>query len=250
VRLTQIVANLLHNAAKFTSPGGTIDLAVRREAQAIVISVTDNGIGIAPEGAATIFDLFAQVGHAPDRVQDGLGIGLSLVRTLTELHGGRITVHSPGLGHGSTFEVTLPLELGDADDAGLAAPPQAATASARIVVVDDNADSADTLAELLRMGGHDVRVAYSGALGIGVARQFLPHYVFLDIGLPDLSGYEVATALRALPALQEVVLIALTGYGRAEDKKLALEAGFNEHLVKPVDFAKVASLNLPLHRVL
>jgi CheY-like chemotaxis protein len=245
--LSQIVANLLHNAAKFTAPCGIIKLTVSQQPGHIVISVTDNGIGIAKENQANVFDLFTQVGHTADRVQDGLGIGLSLVNTLVELHGGSIVVHSEGLGHGSTFDVTIPIDISEKISIPAAAE-QDATASARIMVVDDNADSADTLAELLKISGHDVRVAYNGALGIDLARQFVPQYIFLDIGLPDMSGYEVAGVLKNLPELRAAVLIALTGYGRPEDEKRALDAGFHEHLVKPIDFAKVASLNLSAHR--
>ena len=243
VRLSQIVANLLLNAAKFTAPGGRIAISAAREGDNVRIRLSDNGIGIAAASIDSIFGLFAQSGHSPDRVQDGLGIGLSLVRTLVELHGGQVSVSSPGVGLGSTFEVHLPL---DANVPLPAAAPAPATAgsSQRILVVDDNSDAADTLAELLEMYGHTVRTAYTGAQAAERTLEFKPDIVFLDIGLPDMNGYEVAVKLRQLPIPQQFLLVALTGYGQAHDRQAALAAGFNEHFAKPVDFGKLASLGL------
>jgi two-component system, sensor histidine kinase len=239
VRLTQVVGNLLNNAAKFTAPGGRIALAACLEGTDAVIRVTDNGIGIAPEQVEHIFDLFAQAGHSPDRVQDGLGIGLSLVRTLVNLHGGSVGVHSEGTGRGSTFEVRLPTLAatppadGTDCDAGDAPGRQADTY--RILVVDDNVDSAEIVSALLQFAGHDVHVAHDGAGAIEAALRLKPDVAFLDIGLPDMSGVEVAAALRGYPELGKTVLIALTGYGQDKDRMGAMAAGFNHHLTKPVN---------------
>ncbi|MDO8047680.1 response regulator [Janthinobacterium sp. SUN211] len=243
VRLSQIVANLLLNAAKFTAPGGRIAITAEREGDNVRIRLSDNGIGIAAASIDSIFGLFEQSGHSPDRVQDGLGIGLSLVRNLVTLHGGQVSVRSPGVGLGSTFEVLLPL---DANVPVAAAPaPQTATGgSQRILVVDDNRDAADTLAELLEMYGHTVHTAYTGAQATERTLEFKPDIVFLDIGLPDMSGYDVAVKLRQLPIPQQFLLVALTGYGQEHDRQAALQAGFNEHFAKPVDFGKLAMLGL------
>ena len=243
MRLSQIVANLLLNAAKFTAPGGRIAISAVREDDNVRIRLSDNGIGIAAASIDSIFGLFEQSGHSPDRVQDGLGIGLSLVRKLVTLHGGQVSVHSPGVGLGSTFEVILPL---DANVPLPVAPaPQAASgASQRILVVDDNCDAADTLAELLEMYGHTVRTAYTGMQATERTLEFKPDIIFLDIGLPDMSGYEVAVQLRQLPIPQQFLLVALTGYGQEHDRQAALASGFNEHFAKPVDFGKLAMLGL------
>ena len=245
VRLSQIVANLLLNAAKFTAPGGRIAISAAREGDNVRIRLCDNGIGIAAASIDSIFGLFAQSGHSPDRVQDGLGIGLSLVRTLVELHGGQVSVSSPGVGLGSTFEVSLPLDANVPLSAAAPAPPASpAGSSQRILVVDDNCDAADTLAELLEMYGHTVRTAYTGAQAAERTLEFKPDIVFLDIGLPDMNGYEVAVKLRQLPIPQQFLLVALTGYGQEHDRQAALAAGFNEHFAKPVDFGKLAMLGL------
>lgn len=243
VRLSQIVANLLLNAAKFTAPGGRIAISAAREGDNVAIRLSDNGIGIAAASIDSIFGLFAQSGHSPDRVQDGLGIGLSLVRNLVELHGGQVSVHSPGVGLGSTFEVHLPLDTNVPLPVAAPAPPDAGS-NQRILVVDDNCDAADTLAELLEMYGHTVRTAYTGAQATERTLEFKPDIVFLDIGLPDMNGYEVAVALRRLPIPQQFLLVALTGYGQEHDRQAAMQAGFNEHFAKPVDFGKLAMLGL------
>lgn len=243
VRLAQIVGNLLHNAFKFTPPGGVVKLAAEVAGREIVIRVSDNGIGIAAGKLDVIFDLFAQDGFTPDRVQDGLGIGLSLVRTLVTLHHGTVNASSAGVDQGSVFEVRLPIDaIGSGADGVPAAGEEAA--AARILVVDDNVDAADMLAELLGIGGHDVKVAYNGQQALERAAQFKPMYVFLDIGLPDMSGYQVAARMRELPGMDDAVLVALTGYGQARDREQAMEAGFDDHIVKPIDFAKVTSLDL------
>ncbi len=244
VRLAQIVGNLLHNAVKFTPPNGVVKLAAHLEGPHVVLRVSDNGIGISAGKLESIFDMFAQDGFATDRVQDGLGIGLSLVRALVHLHGGTVHAFSAGEGQGSTFEVRIPAdEVGRVD-----APPHveasAAVAQSKILVIDDNADAADMLAELLSIDGHEVRVAYNGRQGLDLAAQFVPGFVFLDIGLPDMTGYQVAKAMRTLPGMEQGFLIALTGYGQERDRELAMAAGFNEHIVKPIDFAKIGALKL------
>ena len=246
VRLAQIVGNLLHNAVKFTAPGGSIGLAALVDDSHVVIRVSDSGIGIDPSKFQHIFDMFAQDGFAADRVQDGLGIGLALVRKLVALHGGSVSASSDGVGKGSTFEVRLPVDRSGqlttpAPALEGSAPP---AAPSRILVVDDNVDAADLLAELLGMDGHDTAVAYNGAAALAKATEFQPAFIFLDIGLPDMTGYQVALKMREIAGLEKVVLIALTGYGQQRDRELARDAGFNEHVVKPLDMAKLASLKL------
>ncbi len=244
VRLAQVVGNLLHNAAKFTPAGGAIALVAELVDQDVLIRVSDNGIGIEAGKLDYIFDMFAQDGFVLDRVQDGLGIGLSLVRTLVTMHGGSVTAHSGGVGEGSTFEVRLPVISHAAPAAPEAPAAPAQRLAARILVVDDNQDAADSLAELLGYSGHTMRVAYSGTQALEAAEQFRPQFVFLDIGLPDMSGYEVARRMRLLPAMDVATLIALTGYGQQRDRDLARDAGFDDHMVKPVDLDKIAALNL------
>lgn len=250
VRLSQILANLLLNAAKFTSPGGDISLSVTVHEQSVYIRVSDNGIGIEPESVNIIFDLFSQNGHLHGQVQDGLGIGLSLVKTLVELHGGSVKATSEGLGLGSTFEIVLPLIASTAassvclDTATNKQKVSSVLPIKKILIVDDNADAADMLAELLTLTGHNVQTAYTGMQALDVTAQFGPEIIFLDIGLPDLSGYEVATRLRALPNAQAFTLIALTGYGQDHDRQNALASGFDDHFAKPVDFEKLSALGL------
>ena len=247
VRLSQIIGNLLHNAVKFTAPGGAIGLHAQVDGLQVVIRVSDSGIGIDPSKFQHIFDMFAQDGHASDRVQDGLGIGLALVRKLVVLHGGTVSATSAGIGKGSTFEVRLPIDFSQAP-AAPAVVDAAPGGPARILVVDDNADAADMLAELLRFDGHQTAVAYSGSAALAKAREFQPGVVFLDIGLPDMSGYQVAAQMRQVPGLENAMLIALTGYGQERDRALALNAGFDEHIVKPIDLDKVASMKLRSRR--
>jgi CheY-like chemotaxis protein len=235
VRLAQVIGNLLNNAAKFTPPGGRITLSASCADSHAVIRVQDNGIGIAPEHVSSIFNLFSQAGHAPDRVQDGLGIGLSLVRTLVHLHGGSVSAQSGGTGMGSTFEVTLPATKTSAPACEPAeTEPPSAPDPYRILVVDDSVDAAEIVGQLLEHAGHVVHIAHDGASAIAAALQVQPHLVFLDIGLPDMSGGEVAARMRELPALQNIALVALTGYGQHKDRESAMAAGFNHHLTKPV----------------
>ena len=243
VRLAQIVGNLLHNAAKFTPVGGQVSLTALMDGDTLVLRVTDNGIGIAPGSVSQIFELFAQAQHVPDRVQDGLGIGLSLVRKLVELHGGTVTVSSEGVGQGSSFEVRLPvMQASMPAPAAQEAPVVCASNGYRIMVVDDSTDSATMLSELLEINGHTVMTGNTGQEAIACAADFHPDIVFLDIGLPDMTGYEVAARLRRLPGMDRAKLVALTGYGQEKDKQDAKAAGFDHHLVKPINFDALMAL--------
>jgi len=237
VRLAQIVANLLNNAAKFTPPGGQLTVGAAAEDGYAVICVSDNGIGIGAADLESIFDMFAQAGHAPDRVQDGLGIGLSLVKTLVDLHGGSVSASSAGLNQGSRFELRVPTiatPADAADDAAGTTPDAPAPRARRILVVDDNADSADMLSALLGYSGHEVHTANDGASAIAAALRLVPDLIFLDIGLPDMSGIDAASIMRQSPSLQQVAIVALTGYGQDKDRASAIAHGFNRHLTKPV----------------
>ncbi|MGZ3182120.1 MAG: response regulator [Telluria sp.] len=239
VRLAQSIGNLLNNAAKFTSPGGKIAIRAEADGTDAVISVSDNGIGVDPQQADKIFTLFAQGKHRAERVQDGLGIGLSLVRTLVELHGGSVAVSSDGNNLGSTFTIRLPLADGVTDSASPAAEGtggHAAGPRRRILVVDDNQDSAEMLASLLEFAGHQVVTAHDGTSAIARARTHAPQLAFLDIGLPDMTGYALAGELRKLPGMGEAALVALTGYGQQKDREDAIAGGFNHHLTKPVSY--------------
>lgn len=239
-RLAQIVVNLVNNAAKYTDRGGRIWLTVDREGQEAVIRVRDTGTGIAAEMLPYIFDLFTQAEWPVDRSQGGLGIGLALVRRLVDLHGGTITASSPGLGQGSEFVVRLPA-LPDTVVQNQQRPrpegrPSVSTpVPRRILVVDDNVDAAESLALLLQRQGHVVEVAHDGAAALNTAHSFRPDVVFLDIGLPRLDGYQVAQRLREQSWGSRVLLVALTGYGKDEDRQRSTAAGFNAHLVKPVE---------------
>ncbi|MDQ6629177.1 MAG: response regulator [Pseudomonadota bacterium] len=246
IRIAQVVANLLHNAAKFTPLGGTILIRATVLADSASISVVDNGIGIAGDSLGSIFELFAQAGHAADRVQDGLGIGLSLVRSLVELHGGTVVPVSAGLGLGSTFEVRLPLQSKVPAIASRASlPGEDKVTRRRVLVVDDDKDSARALGALLEFEGHEVEVCFNGADAIAGARRFRPETVFLDIGLPDMSGCEAAVRITELADAPDCTLIALTGYGQAQDADRIRAAGFHRHVVKPMDLSLLKELMQP-----
>jgi signal transduction histidine kinase/ActR/RegA family two-component response regulator len=245
VRLEQVFANLLSNAAKYTDRGGSVAVSARREGGQVVVSVRDSGIGIAPEVLPTVFELFVQGERVLDRSRGGLGIGLTLARSLVELHGGSISAHSAGPGTGSEFVVRLPaVELAGAArgvGGGLAGRRRGG-ASLRILVVDDNEDAADLLAEALRLFGHGVAVAYDGPRALALAPGFGPDVALLDIGLPDMDGFALAAKLReALPG-RPPRLVAVTGYGQERDRARSRAAGFELHLVKPVDLDTIASL--------
>jgi CheY-like chemotaxis protein len=240
-RVVQVMSNLLNNAAKYTPAGGRIALEAWREEGQAVVAVSDTGVGIPAESLGSVFEMFTQVRGDLDRAQGGLGIGLSLVRRLVELHGGRVSAASAGRGHGSSFTVRLPLRSEARQGADGTAPalpvpaagPEAADAL-RVLVVDDNLDAADSLVALLGLMGHTTQVAHDGHDAYRQAREFVPDLVFLDIGLPGMDGHEVARAIRATPGLEQVVLVALTGWGAQGDLSRSQEAGFDQHLTKPV----------------
>ncbi len=235
-RLVQILANLLNNAAKYTQEGGRLRLAARVRGNEVVVDVVDNGIGMAPELAARAFDLFAQAERTSDRASGGLGLGLALVRSLVELHGGTVSCASAGPGQGSRFTVTLPLL---AAGAAPAAPRDEAQAAQErglsIMVVDDNVDAAETLGLLLEASGHRVSIEHDPLHALERSRTEAPQVCLLDIGLPGMDGYELARQLRAQPSTAHAFLVAITGYGQDSDRRLAAEAGFDRHLVKPID---------------
>jgi PAS domain S-box-containing protein len=243
-RLEQVVVNLLNNAAKYTDEGGRIWLKLRVDGPELILSVRDTGIGIDLEQFPDIFDLFTQASRSLDRSQGGLGIGLALVQRLVEMHQGTVEVLSEGLGRGSEFNVRLPMPIAEQPEPApmLENPTENAVVAGRILVVDDNVDSAEILAKLLRRSGYEVWTAYTGPAALTAAAEHVPDVVFLDIGLPGINGYEVARRLRQDARLRNVRLIAMTGYGQDSDRKLASEAGFDKHLVKPVNFQEVEVL--------
>ncbi len=242
-RLIQVVSNILNNAAKYTAPGGAILLSVRLDAGCVRIGVRDNGQGIDPPILPYIFDLFIQAERTPDRSQGGLGLGLALVKSLAVLHGGRVEAHSEGLGRGSEFVVYLPC-LAEAPAANVPGASAAShgTRGLKVLVVDDNIDAAQMLATLLEMNGYEVDIAYDGRSALASAVQAPPDVALLDIGLPDLDGHELARRLRAMPETTQAVLVALTGYGQVEDQRRAYKAGFDHHMAKPADLAKLLEL--------
>ena len=236
-RIVQVICNLISNAAKYTPPGGRITVSARRQDGALEFSVRDTGIGIPQDMLQKVFDMFTQVTQSVERSQGGLGIGLTLVKRLVELHGGTVEARSAGPGRGSEFVVRLPEHPEAAMPMRVAALPQAATPAAgrRILVADDNRDAADSLAFMLRLAGHEVRIAYDGQQAIDMAEAFRPALALIDIGMPRLNGYETARRLRAKPYGETMLLIALTGWGQADDRNRSLAAGFDHHIVKPVD---------------
>jgi len=268
-RLVQVLGNLLNNAMKYTQNGGRIWLTAElaemgqtflsagkqeslpcRQARELVLRVRDIGIGMAPDLLPRIFDLFTQGERGLDRSQGGLGIGLTLVRSLVEMHGGCVAGHSDGPGRGSEFIVRLPV-LPQAPPAGPDSPgspvrraPEQSCASAgrRVLVVDDSISTAQSMSALLQLEGHDARVAYDGQKALETAAAFRPEVVLLDIGMPGMNGYQVAKQLRQMPGLEQALLVAITGYGQEEDSRRSREAGFQHHLVKPVGLRAVEEL--------
>jgi CheY-like chemotaxis protein len=242
-----VVGNLLTNAAKYTEPGGRIGLTVEQTGTEAVVCVRDTGIGIAPDMLPKLFGLFVQVETTADRSQGGLGIGLTLVKRLVEMHGGSVAAHSAGLGRGSEFVVRLPLadpaEGRAANENGnhIGTGPAPPRGTRRVLVVDDHADAADSLAMLLRMEGHQVRVARNGPDALDAVRAEPPEVILLDLGMPGMDGYEVARRLRQRDG-RGLLIVALTGWGQEEDRRRTREAGFDHHLVKPADPAELRLL--------
>jgi PAS domain S-box-containing protein len=235
-RLAQVFWNLLNNSAKYTDPGGRIELSAECQADEVVVTVRDSGIGIPPEAIPKLFVIFSQVDHSLERSQGGLGIGLALVKGLVEMHRGDVEAHSAGVGRGSEFVVRLPLAPGDSRVENVpTSEGRAALLRRRILIVDDNRDAASSLAMLLSLLGQDTRTAHDGLEALDVAAAFRPDVVLLDIGMPKLNGYDAARRIRQEPWGQTVVLVALTGWGQEDDRLRSREAGFNSHMVKPVD---------------
>jgi CheY-like chemotaxis protein len=246
IRLAQVLGNLLDNACKYTDAGGDgrVHLTAAREGDHVTIRVRDNGVGIPPDMLLRVFDMFTRVQRSPAAPQEGLGIGLSLVKSLVELHGGTVTAHSDGLGKGSEIAVRLPV-LTAAAAAATAPPARPFTKmvqNCRILVVDDNRDAAETLARLLALTGNTLRTAADGAEAIAAAAEFAPDVILLDIGLPKLDGYEVARRLREKPTTKPLVIVAVTGWGQDQDRQKAKAAGFDGHLVKPLEPEALAQL--------
>ncbi len=244
-RMEQILGNLLNNAAKYTEPGGHIWITAEREGPELILRVKDTGIGILPEMLPRVFELFVQVDRSLDRAQGGLGIGLTLVKSLVRLHGGSIEAFSPGVGQGTEFVIRL-LAVPEVTPIQLECPPQETEQGRglRLLVVDDNSDTVDSLAMLLRLYGHEVQTAHSGPIGLQAILAQKPDVALLDIGLPEIDGYEVARRVR--DKLDKIVLIAMTGYGQPEDRERTKDAGFDCHLIKPVDPEKLQELLLKI----
>ena len=245
IRLSQVIGNLLDNAAKYTRRAGRILLSIGREGGEVVLRVRDHGVGMAPELLPHVFDVFVQGQRSLARSQGGLGLGLTLVRRLVELHGGSVGASSPGPGRGSEFTIRLPAPA-EAPSEGTAEAPRAARAppaSRRILVVDDNVDAAKSLARLLKRWGHKVETTFDGPSALQVARSYRPEVVLLDIGMPGMDGFEVARRLRGEPEFEATRLAALTGYGQDEDHRRSREAGFDRHFTKPVDPSDLQGLH-------
>jgi signal transduction histidine kinase len=243
LRVSQIISNLLTNAVKYSDAGSRIELVCTAQGDMLVLSVKDNGIGIAAESLASVFEMFSQVDGKAGRSEGGLGIGLALVKGITELHGGTVEARSAGLGLGSEFIVRLPLAARPLDASQVSTEAaHTPTARRRILLADDNRDAAESLAMLLEMAGHEVRVAHNGKAALSLAQVFRPNTALLDIGMPDMTGYEVAESLRKEPWAAKLVLIALTGWGQESDRRRAHEAGFDHHLIKPVDPDRLTSV--------
>jgi CheY-like chemotaxis protein/two-component sensor histidine kinase len=243
VRLAQVFANLLNNAAKYTLDGGRLQLFVERTSDEALVRVRDNGVGISADLLPRVFELFTQGDRSLARSEGGLGIGLTMVKSLVEMHGGRVEARSEGLGRGSEFLVHLPILASKPVLAPTGSPGAApALPSRRVLVVDDNQDAAQSLATLLRIRGQEVHVAFDGPSALQAAESFGPDIIFLDIGLPGMDGYEVAQHLRKQPQLDKMLLVALTGYGQQDDRRRSHEAGFDVHLVKPADPATLQRL--------
>jgi CheY-like chemotaxis protein/two-component sensor histidine kinase len=244
VRLAQILGNLLSNAYKYTEPGGHVTVRARREAGEVVVSVKDDGIGIRPDLLPRVFDIFTQVDSRLERARGGLGLGLALVKRLVEMHGGSVEAFSQGLGRGSEFSVRLPALAAGSES--LYEPAQREIGPTpvrkRILIVDDLRDSAESLELLLRLAGHETRIAFDGVEAVEVADAFRPDVVLLDLGMPRLDGFEACRRIRAQPWANGVLFVAVTGWGQDTERQRSREAGFDAHLVKPVDFEELDEL--------
>jgi CheY-like chemotaxis protein len=242
-RLAQVFANLLNNSCKYTPPGGLIRVHAERHGEQLVVAFEDNGIGIPSDRLRGIFEMFEQVEASIEHSQGGLGIGLTLVQRLVQMHGGTVEARSAGVGQGSRFEVRLTALA----DTGLASVPAPAQDEEHldprsVLVVDDNRDAATSLSMLLELSGHSVHTAYDGAAALEAAELHRPEIVLLDIGLPGMTGYEVCRRLRQRPSGRDAVIIALTGWGQDADRRMSAEAGFDGHLVKPVDYTTLVDM--------
>jgi PAS domain S-box-containing protein len=241
-RLVQVMQNLLDNAAKYTPEGGRIEVRARREEGAVLVAVQDNGIGMENEMLRSAFDLFRQGRQGLDRPEGGLGVGLTLVQRLVAMHGGTVEAFSAGPGKGSEFRVRLPVADGAALLPEKGKPPPGQHRALRVVIVDDNQDAANALRLLLEGDGHEVKLAGDGISGLALAREYKPDYLLLDIGLPRLSGYDIAASLRADPAMKDTTIVAITGYGQVHDRNRTAAVGFDHHLTKPVEFSTLQQL--------
>ena len=243
VRIAQVIGNLLTNAAKFTPRGGNVGVSLEREGEMAVLRVRDTGVGIGPELLGKIFEPFAQAQQTLARSHGGLGLGLALVKGLVELHGGSIRAASDGPGRGAELTVYLPLDQAVQPGAPISTEGSIPAVSRhRVLVIEDNEDVAETLMAALELDGHEVHVAHDGHTGIAMARASAPDVVFCDVGLPEMSGYEVARAFRADEHLRDSVLVAVTGYALPDDRRRCAEAGFDHHLAKPVDLSQLHRL--------
>jgi CheY-like chemotaxis protein len=242
-RLSQVFSTLLNNSAKYTEHGGCITVSVERDSDHVVVRVKDNGVGIAPEDLQRVFEMFTQVGRSIEQSRGGLGVGLALSQWLVRLHGGTIHAHSDGIGRGSEFRVRLPIVAAASrgrdklEGAAHAAP----VTGRRVLVVDDNRDFADSLAAVLRLAGNEVCVTYDGLEAVGAAGMWRPDVVLLDIGLPLLNGYDTARRIRDTLGKRNPLLVAITGWGQEEDRRRSRAAGFEHHLVKPIDPAELTT---------
>ncbi len=234
-RIAQVISNLLNNAARYSDDRGRVRVSVKRDGAEAVVTVTDSGIGIPFEMLGHVFEMFVQVDRQHERGRGGLGVGLALSKQIVEMHGGRISAHSDGPGHGSAFEIRLPVAVGAAANATPTTSDEHPTSRLRLLVVDDNRDSVDSLSVLLQLMGNDVRMAFDGVEAVHAAESFRPDVVLLDVGLPLRNGYEAARLIRSEPWGGDMVIIALTGWGQEQDRRRSREAGFDHHLVKPVD---------------
>ncbi len=241
-RLAQILSNLLNNAAKYTNRGGRVSLAARVEERSLIVTVSDNGIGIAPDMLQHVFEMFVQVDSTLERTNAGLGVGLSLARRLVELHGGSIEAHSAGVGRGSEFVVRLPIVVEPELPAKTIPAAFMSSETFRILLADDNVDFVNSIGALLSAMGHSVVITHNGPDALTAAARFCPDYAFLDIGLPQMSGYDLARGIRRLSCGSITMLIAVTGWGQEKDRQLAFEAGFDHHMVKPVRFEQIEEI--------